>query len=1103
MSGFQRGYGGPAHAGPSSYHGGGDNRRDGGDRSGGGGGGRDSGPECYKCKQPGHMKRDCPQLRGKARQGSRNTNTQPAPNTQHGGGRNFAPAPMNPNSNIFTPATQPAAAAQTQQCTPLPTEAEAARIIADAGLEASDTISSLQQVQQLGLRVRPGTTNLRRRVTEVITNYVRLNLKPETIHVYTIEYVKRIDPTTQRPVLLTKRIERQAIFAQIQRDLSAMLGSNDTLSKYATDFSMIWAIRPLNDGSPITWSPAQGATVVYPHTRSPIEVESVTIRFLRDIDPAQDVTTLIRSNVVVGEELDDISILTRGLNALITQHIRDGIAATRYTQTTLNKIYNKADRQLLDKSPPEPLLPALRALRGFAISARPGTEEMLINIHVGASPFLESLTALQCIERLADFTTTMRECFSALKCKLGKIGGRNVAITEVIHPPGTDQLNLRSWRDYRTHGLSVNDIGVNVGLKGTFTDCHLASDFVLLPDQPYKGVVQGDQTTRMLEFACKVPGFNRRLIETEGLVILGIRNATGTPIPSSHGVQTDSDLLRVAARLLPEPTVLYHGNVTAGQRQASWNLANVHLHSATPLTSVALLNLTFLTNSRPNLSGLPAAIKTSWTQMGLAQAGTQVIDCTPQNRTPVGNQYEHTMTEFDVAAQLAHLSKAQSAPALVIMPKKGFELYSKIKRISDLKVGRHVVCAAGDKLHNFNETRRSNLGHLANIGLKFNLKGQDNNHCVHDNNLVTILANRDAPASTIVLGADVTHPTASATAACPSIAAVVGSVDDYLVRYPGSMRLQRSRQEIISNLAEMVTERLIDWAQNHQQRLPTSILFYRDGVSESQYDTVREQEIPQIQTAYDAAHAYLSTLLAVPPAKLPFKLTFVVVGKRHNTRFFAQNRDDTFISNLSAREAASLDEGDNHRDAERAEGGNPIRRGPVRYNNFAKCDKPTYTRTNGNILPGFVVDTVITHPFSEDFYLQSHMPLQGTGRPAHYFVLTNQISLSSDELQGVTHALCYIYARATKGVSYCAPAYYADRLCDRGRAWLRDWLMGRNEERPDKKTKDQEFDAYKDYVRDFVDASDYWRPRRDNLQKYGMPRQNPWHPNLDDVMFYL
>lgn len=36
-------------------------------------------------------------------------------------------------------------------------------------------------------------------------------------------------------------------------------------------------------------------------------------------------------------------------------------------------------------------------------------------------------------------------------------------------------------------------------------------------------------------------------------------------------------------------------------------------------------------------------------------------------------------------------------------------------------------------------------------------------------------------------------------------------------------------------------------------------------------------------------------------------------------------------------------------------------------------------------------------------------------------------------LERLTHDMCYLYGRATKAVSICPPAYYADLVCARAR----------------------------------------------------------------------
>jgi eukaryotic translation initiation factor 2C len=44
----------------------------------------------------------------------------------------------------------------------------------------------------------------------------------------------------------------------------------------------------------------------------------------------------------------------------------------------------------------------------------------------------------------------------------------------------------------------------------------------------------------------------------------------------------------------------------------------------------------------------------------------------------------------------------------------------------------------------------------------------------------------------------------------------------------------------------MVVEQIQAWRQHHNGKLPEKLIFYRDGVSESQFATVRCKEIPAI-----------------------------------------------------------------------------------------------------------------------------------------------------------------------------------------------------------------------------------------------------------------
>ena len=66
-----------------------------------------------------------------------------------------------------------------------------------------------------------------------------------------------------------------------------------------------------------------------------------------------------------------------------------------------------------------------------------------------------------------------------------------------------------------------------------------------------------------------------------------------------------------------------------------------------------------------------------------------------------------------------------------------------------------------------------------------------------------------------------------------------------LSRYSATIRTQDSRAEIIADLGNMVEELLKTFYQTCSRK-PERILFYRDGVSESQFGQVLREEVSAI-----------------------------------------------------------------------------------------------------------------------------------------------------------------------------------------------------------------------------------------------------------------
>ncbi|GJN07485.1 hypothetical protein PR202_ga25321 [Eleusine coracana subsp. coracana] len=286
------------------------------------------------------------------------------------------------------------------------------------------------------------------------------------------------------------------------------------------------------------------------------------------------------------------------------------------------------------------------------------------------------------------------------------------------------------------------------------------------------------------------------------------------------------------------------------------------------------------------------------------------------------------------------------------------------KKVCDTDIGLMSQCCQEKNVSKMNSST------LANIALKINAKVGGRNTVLHDPRIsLPVVSNK----TTIIFGADVTHPAALDDNA-PSIASVVATLDwPEVTKYNGLYRTQGHRVEIINDMEDMVKELLLAFQQK-QGKKPQQLIFYRDGVSEGQFKLVLEQEIPAVEKAWKALYN-----------EKP-QITFIVVQKRHHTRLFTRD--------------------------------------------------PRFQDGSGNVLPGTVVDRNICHPTEFDFFLCSHAGIQGTSRPAHYHVLRDDNKFTADGLQTLTYNLCYTYSSCTRSVSIVSAAYYAHKLAFRARFYL-------------------------------------------------------------------
>ncbi|CAG8619962.1 6952_t:CDS:10 [Racocetra fulgida] len=150
---------------------------------------------------------------------------------------------------------------------------------------------------------------------------------------------------------------------------------------------------------------------------------------------------------------------------------------------------------------------------------------------------------------------------------------------------------------------------------------------------------------------------------------------------------------------------------------------------------------------------------------------------------------------------------------------------------------------------------------LSNVALKINGKLDGKNSRLADN-LLDFKAERDDKLK-----------------GRPSVAAVCGSMDDTVTDYACRYRMNeklRHDVDIIEKLNDMVIE-LLEQHEIKQTNLPDQIVFYRDGVGETQFDTVISEELEPLLDTLE--NHYKSKDLPTP------KLTFIIIQKRHHASY--------------------------------------------------------------------------------------------------------------------------------------------------------------------------------------------------------------------------
>uniref|UniRef100_A0ACD5WX41 Uncharacterized protein n=1 Tax=Avena sativa TaxID=4498 RepID=A0ACD5WX41_AVESA len=632
-------------------------------------------------------------------------------------------------------------------------------------------------------------------------------------------------------------------------------------------------------------------------------------------------------------------------------------------------------------------------LRGFFQSLRPTKQGLALNVDLSLTAFHESTGMIAYLQKRCDFLKDLshqktralseeewREVEKALKNIRVLVSHRETDQRYHVHSlteettenlkfrdrSGKDHMVVEYFKEQYNHDIQFRNLPcLQIGRS---KPCYVPMELcVVCEGQKFLCKLSDEQTSKVLKMGCQRPSERKGIIKG---VVEEAFSAGSNSYAGQFNLQVSKEMTQLSGRVLLPPKLKFGiggriKDITPHRFDRQWSLLDSHVTEGSKIKNWALISFGGTPEQQFCIPKFVNQLSSRCEQLGILL----------NKKTVISPLFERIQLLNNVGLLESKLRKIQEAASgnlqlLICVMERRHRGYADLKRIAETSIGVVTQCCLYPNLSSLT------VQFVASLALKMNAKLGGCNVSLYNSlpSQIPRIFSDEEPV--MFMGADVTHPHPLDDSS-PSVVAVVASMNwPSANKYISRMRSQTHRKEIIEHLDVMAGE-LVEEFLKKVGKLPGRIIFFRDGVSETQFDKVLKEEMYAVRASCSRYPGYKPLI------------TFIVVQKRHHTRLFHREKNG----------------------------------GSTHY-------------SDQNIPPGTVVDTVITHPREFDFYLCSHWGTRGTSRPTHYHVLLDENNFQSNELQQLIHNLCYTFVRCTRPVSLVPPAYYAHLAAYRGKLYL-------------------------------------------------------------------